>query len=134
MFVAALAWPRQAEAGQASDKASPGEFVHAKVYNGFYLSGTGLIPGQYAINVYAYGQTQNKITMTGGTIRFWLANNSINNTTTCTINAASAVNTNAKSQKSVSNQRNGTTLYFFANSSAPNEAPTITQAPAGVTF
>ena len=132
MFVAALAWPRHAEAARNNYKTDPSALVFAKVYNGFYLSGTGLIPGQYAINVYAYGQTQYKITMTGGAIRLWskIANNS---TEPCTIDAASAVNANAKFQ-TVENQGYGTTLYFLVNSSGPNAVPTITRAPAGVRF
>ena len=132
MFVAALAWPRQAEAGNAAKGVKT--IYQTRVFNGYYDTTTKkLVAGGATLNVYywkalnsfdqailAPGQvgTFNSVPMVEGPKVLLTVFNP----------ALDVVGFSARFEQDT------LILYILTNASPPSGAPTTTQAPAGVKF
>jgi len=137
MFVAALAWPKQADA-TSEPKKFPTYYI--KVYNGIYVSAGRtanrtaaageLVPGQSTVHVKAYGATSFTTLSPGSSCQFSKeASNS-----KAVKSTFIAANGDATSTLALSQEKNaGQILYLLVNASG-SAAPTITAAPPGVTF
>ena len=133
MFVAALAWPRQADA-TGGPKTLPTYYI--KVYNGVYVSAGRtakrtaaageLVPGQSTVDVKAYGAISFTTLPPGGQCTF-----SRERSTNPLMSNFIAKNGDATSQMGLSQ---GTNILYILVSASGGAAPTIELAPAGVTF
>jgi hypothetical protein len=144
MCLAAIAWPRNAEA--AAGAGGDGKFApiifYVKVYNGVYVSPTRtanrtaaagqLVPGQSTVDVKAYGY--NYITLSPGGSYMFSKQNGVQDPNRL-VSVFYAKNSGAVSELTLEQRKDQKTitLYVLVNASG-KEAPTITLAPAGVTF
>jgi hypothetical protein len=92
-----------------------------------------IVPGQYPLNVWAYDPAQVK-TLQGGEIGAYKSENVTGQFNVLVTIQARNTGTPPRETSLSFLQPALTTLYYFAYSNGPAEAPTITQAPTGVTF
>jgi hypothetical protein len=143
MFLAALAWPRQADAGDSIDPKAPKYAYSIRVYNGLYIN-TGrtakstanrtaaagqLVPGQATLNVQAYSQNP-FITLLPGVPEQFTQRRSY----TPFDSTFYAKNGNAASSFNLRQTYPETTMIYLLVNASGTAAPTITRAPPGVTF
>ncbi len=142
MCLAALAWPRETKAGPGGaaalrsgkdSKGAPPVNLYVRVKNALVIEGGVIVPGQYPLNVWAYDPAKVK-TLQGGEIGEYKSADTYKEEILVTIQARNTGTPPRETSRSFFQTRKDTTLYYFAYSNGPAEAPTITQAPKGVTF
>jgi hypothetical protein len=142
MCLAALAWPRETKAGPGGaaalrsgkdSKGAPPVNLYVRVKNALVIEGGVIVPGQYPLNVWAYDPAQVK-TLQGGEIGAYKSENVTGQFNVLVTIQARNTGTPPRETSLSFLQPALTTLYYFAYSNGPAEAPTITQAPTGVTF
>ena len=144
MLVAALAWPRKAEAmtGYGPGPAGPDgeqqfkrwnvpntEF-HTKIYNGYCEDGV-VYPGTATLAVAAYGRSPSATLLPGQTATFDLR--SVGGDSFNKVTAQHLATLGKTSVAFFTQPINIPILYILVNVTG-TDAPTITQAPAGVKF
>lgn len=134
MFLAALAWPRRAEAGSPSAKV-PFKTFTTKVYNGSYVQNT-LVPGQAPVNVSAYNQQA--VSLLGGSTKTFSSdqNQDLIQTLVRAFTTPQSANTSSYTffaQGVGEGYPMQQTIYVLVSVGYTGK-PTITQAPVGVTF
>ena len=143
MFVAALAWPRQADAAGGVAIKAPKTTFYIRVYNGLYIN-TGrtakrtanrtaaagqLVPGQATLDVNAYSRNPS-ITLLPGTTHEFTQRKSY----TPFDSTFYAKNGDAASSFNLRQAYPETTMIYLLVNASGTAAPTITRAPPGVTF
>ena len=137
MFVAALAWPRQAEAGNGSRGkvyVPPNHLYTTKIYNGSYdKQKQTLSPGLYAVNVSAYGQAA--VTLAGGGKTQFESERGLG--TESRVLATNPETPQPETRSAVFDQYADTSssvIYVLVCAASLTATPTITLAPSGVRF
>ncbi len=147
MFLAALAWPRQADASDSIDPKAPKYAYSIRVYNGLYIN-TGrtakstakstanrtaaagqLVPGQATLDVQAYSRNPFITLLPGMTHEF-----TQRKSYTPFDSTFYAKNGNAASSFNLRQTYPETTMIYLLVNASGTAAPTITRAPPGVTF
>jgi hypothetical protein len=129
MFVAAIVWPRNAEAEFGAAKTIK-ETNTIKVKNARVIEGGIIVPGQYPLNVSAYSSAAKTL----GSGEVGVYETKTEKSVLATVIYAAIVSDASKKNALTVDQAKGSTLYYLAYSDGPTAAPTITQAPPGVKF
>ena len=138
MLVAALAWPRKAEAMTGVRQTSqpfktlavPNTEFHTKIYNGYCEDGV-VYPGTATLAVAAYGRSPSATLLPGQTATFDLR--SVGGDSFNKVTAQHLATLGKTSVAFFTQPINIPILYILVNVTG-TDAPTITQAPAGVKF
>ena len=128
MCLAALAWPRNAAGGDSAEKNA--RTFTIKVKNARVIEGGMIVSGQYPLNVWAYDPTKKK-TLTSGAVGVYTRTAPVDSIF-ATIYAGSTGM--SLRETSLSTVQVDAVLYYLAYADSPTGTPTITKAPAGVTF
>lgn len=130
MVVAALAWPRRAEAGVNLIKEKKYTYT-TNFYNGFYVQNS-LVPGQVPVNVRVY--EQNAVTLLGGDKKAFsltVNSNQQNALVYATTTSTRAVPFHQTADGQYPDQKD---IYVLVSADPQTGEPRITQAPNGVTW
>jgi len=133
MFVAALAWPRQAEAGNSAKGVKT--TYQTRVFNGYYDTTTKqLVAGGAALEVYYHqvGKSRDIAILAPGQVATFKSVPVVEGPTVfLTVYNSGIVGSPGSSARF---EQDTLILYILTNASPPIGIPTITKAPAGVKF
>ena len=127
MCLAALAWPRNAEAAVPNVGAAKGATLTntIKVKNARVIEGGEIVPGQYPLNVSAYSSGAK--TLGGGEVGVY--ETKTEKSVLATVIYAALVSDASKKNALAVNQSKGSTLYYLAYADGPAANPTIMLSP-----